>query len=239
MLLLSYDVESTGLDVIKDEVIEVGAVLWSTGQRKALESVGFLVQAEKPISEEITGITGITQAAVDAFGYESGDALGSVIDLMSQADVVIGHNVKRFDERITRSWASRLQTELPDKLWADTMTDIPGVKGEQLVTMAAKHGFVNLFPHSALADCQTVVKLVSGYDIDKIIERAKSPTVVVQSHQGRHENDLVKKLQFRWNPDRKIWWKAVKEMDIEQLKKDASFALSILDKPLAEELLAL
>jgi len=62
---------------------------------------------------------------------------------------------------------------------------------------------------------------------------------VVQSHQSRHENDLVKKLQFRWNPDRKIWWKAVKEMDIEQLKKDASFALSILDKPLAEELLAL
>jgi DNA polymerase-3 subunit epsilon len=232
-------VESTGLDVNKDEVIEVGAVLWSTGQNKALESVGFLVKAEKAISDEITSITGITQSAVDAFGYESADALNSVIDLMSQADVVIGHNVKRFDERITRSWASRFLTELPDKLWADTMTDLPNVKGEQLVTMAAKHGFVNLFPHSALADCQTVVKLISGYDIEKIIERAKSPTIVVQSHQGRHENDLVKKMQFRWNPERKLWFKCVKEMDLEELKKNAAFALSIVDKLTAEELLAL
>ena len=239
MLLLSYDVESTGLNVNTDEVIEVGAVLWSTGQSKSLESVGFLVQTSIPISKEITDITGITQAAVDTFGYESGDALNSVVDLMNQADVIIGHNVKRFDERITRSWASRFLTELPDKLWGDTMTDIPGVKGEQLVTMAAKHGFVNMFPHSALADAQTVIKLIQPYDIDKIVERAKSPTVVLRSHQPNapENNRAVGKLGFRWNGIHKLWWRATKEMDVSDIAAKCPFDVSRVDKEVTLEML--
>jgi DNA polymerase III alpha subunit (gram-positive type) len=240
VLILAYDLETTGVDKQKDRMIEVGLVLYSTGQNKILESTGFLVQSDGvPVTPEITELTHITQEALDRFGYEPSVALNDIMDWMSQADAVIGHNVIRFDKPITDNTAHRLLCELPSKLWIDTMTDLPRTKGEQLITMCAKKGFCNPHQHSAEDDAKATLKLATYYDFGEIVERAKSPTIVVQSHQGRHENDLVKKMQFRWNPERKWWWRPVKEMDLEELKKNASFPLSIVDKQVAEELLAL
>ena len=67
MLLLSLDFETTGLNKEKDQVIEFGAVLYSSTLNKCLDNQGSLVKADVPISAEITGITGITQKAVDKF----------------------------------------------------------------------------------------------------------------------------------------------------------------------------
>jgi phage-related protein len=63
------------------------------------------------------------------------------------------------------------------------------------------------------------------------LTRAKSPVIVVRSLQGRNENDKVKKHRFRWNPERKIWFKLIKEMDIEQLSKEVNgeFKMEVLD----------
>lgn len=236
MILLSYDIETTGLDKQKDRMIEVGLALYSTGQRKILESTGFLVQSDGvPITSEITEITGITQAAVDKFGYDPGDALDSFKEFVQHADAVIGHNVNRFDKPVTEIAAKRLNRFLPEKVWIDTMTDIPGVVGEQLITMCAKHGFINPNQHSAEDDAKAVLKLSAFYDIDKILERAKSPLVIIQSHQERYKNDDAKKFKFRWNPEFKIWWKPVKEMDIEALAALVPFQMSRLDKGISLE----
>lgn len=229
MILLSFDVEATGLDKQQDHVIEVGAVLYSTGQQKCLESLGCLVKTDREITPEITKITGITRAAVDSFGYESEDALDNLLNLAESTEAWIGHNVLRYDKQMLESWLRRFdKTQLVEKLWIDTMTDLPGVEGKKLGYMAADHGFLNMFPHSALSDCQTVVKIVEHYDIDEVCKRARSPIVILQSHQKRNENDLVKApgVRFRWNPDRKIWWKAVKEMDVEAFVKNLKFDVS-------------
>src|ERR1700675_4946388 len=164
MILLSYDVESTGLDTNKDHVIEVGAILFSTGQRRVLESVSFLVKTDRPITEEVTQITGVTKAALDKFGYEQENGLEIVADLMDQADAICGHNVIRFDKRMHDSWAKRHAMAIPEKLWIDSTTDIPNVPMGKLSYVAADHGFINMFPHSALADAQTVLKILSFYD---------------------------------------------------------------------------
>ena len=74
-LLLGFDMETTGLDVVNDRPIEVGLLLYSTTQKKVIESAGFLVKSSVPVSPFITKLTGITQSAVDTFGYESKDAL--------------------------------------------------------------------------------------------------------------------------------------------------------------------
>jgi DNA polymerase III alpha subunit (gram-positive type) len=235
MILLGYDLETTGLDKVNDRMIEVGLVLYSTGQQKVLESTGFLVQSDKPILPEITEITGITQAAVDRFGYSPESALEYFLDFAEQADAVIGHNVIRFDKPVTDNTAKRLDMVLPEKLWIDTMTDIPGVTGEQLITMCAKHGFVNPNQHSAEDDAKSVLKLISGYDIEKIVERAKSPMVVILSHQGRGNNADAKKFKFRWNPEMKLWWKAVKEMDVAALAGEVNFDISRAGKEVSLE----
>lgn len=238
MIILSYDIETTGLNKINDRIIEIGLALYSTGQNKILESTGFLVQSDgAPITAEVTEITGITQAAVDRFGYDPVDALDDVIRFMEQADAVIGHNVIRFDRPITANASKRLNRVLPEKLWIDTMTDIPNVKGEQLITMSAKHGFLNPIQHSAEDDAKSVLKLVSFYDINKVVERAQSPTIVVRSHQPNttENNKVVRKLGFIWNGDFKIWWRATKEMDFENLKSRMPFDVSVVGKEIPLE----
>ncbi len=189
MILLAFDVESTGLDFTKDRVIEVGAILYSTGQQKCLESQGFLVKTDVAISPEITKLTGITQAAVDKFGYDSENSLGIILDMLQVADAVIGHNAVRFDKRMLQAWCNREEHVIWDRLWIDTYTDLP--------------------------------------DTEVGNERAQSPTIVVQAHQARHENDLAKKAKFRWYPEKKMWWKFVKEMDLESFVKSVTFDVSV------------
>lgn len=236
-ILCPLDVETTGLDKVKDRVIELGVCLYSTGQKKYLDSVGQLVQSDGvPVTAEITGITGITQAAVDKFGYDPADSLNTLIEFVSQADAVIGHNIRFFDWPVIENWAKRLGVSLPSVLLVDTMEDIPGVEGEQLITMCAKKGFVNPEQHSALNDAQATMKLAMSYNVDEIVERAKIPTVVVQSLAPRTTNNADnKKYKFRWNPDLKIWWKAVKETDVQELANRVPFAISVLDKSVSIE----
>lgn len=227
MILLALDFETTGTDTANDRVIEVGAILWSTAQNKCLESAGFLVKTDVPISAEITKLTGVHPGAVSKFGFESKDAIDNVMAMAEEAEAFIGQNVLRFDKKVLFAWATREQRAFPAQLWIDTMYDLPGADAKHLGYMAADHGFLNMFPHSALADCQTVLKLVSMYDIDKVVERSKSPFVILQAHQKRSENDLAKKQKFRWNPEYKIWWKAVKQMDVEALGQACTFDIAI------------
>ena len=227
---LSFDVETTGLDKIQDRVIEVGAILYSTGQKKCLESSGYLVKSDVPVSEHITRLTGITQSAIDKFGYDSHDALEALLDLVAQADAFIGQNVKRFDKPILENWARREGLKVPEKLWIDTTVDLPGVKRKHLGYLAADHGFLNLFPHSALSDCQTVIKLAEFYDANKIIERAQSPEIVLISHQKFENNADAKAREFAWNADYRIWWRVAKEMDKDEIVKEAPFDISLAPK---------
>lgn len=223
---MALDFETTGTNVQTDRVIEVGAILYSTGQKKAMESTGMLVKTDVRITEEVTDLTGIHPGAVARFGFEPADAYSNLLDLAELAEAYIGQNVLRFDKRVAEAWGARDGRPFPEKLWIDTMYDLPGQEGKHLGYMAADRGFLNLFPHAALADCQTVLKLLEFEDFDKVLERARSPFVILQARQGRHENDLAKKQKFRWNPDYKIWWKAVKQLDVEKVCSACSFDVS-------------
>ena len=236
MILLSLDFETTGLDVVKDRVIEFGAVLYSTTQKKCLDNQGMLVKSDVPVTAEITSITGITQAAVDRFGYDSENILDIIIDMADQADAIIGYNVKRFDRRVFNEWCIRIKGgTVATSPWIDLYTDLPWqVPVGKLGHVAADHGILNLFPHSALADAQTVLAIAEKYDPQILLDRSQSPVVILRSHQDRSQNELVKKAKFRWNPERKIWWKPVKEIDVDEVLKTFQFQVSI-DKELTLE----
>lgn len=227
MILCAFDLETTGLDVLMDRPIEVGTILYSTGMKKCLESSGYLVKTDVPISPEITALTGIYPSAVKQFGYESDYALDLLLEAIGLADAVIGHNVIQFDKRVLENWAIRHKRRIPEKLWIDTRTDLKG-EGKHLGYQAADKGFLNLFPHSALSDCQTVLKLLDGENIDDVVARAKQPNVVVQSLQDREHNADAKKFKFFWKPDFKMWLKVVKESDIEALSKSTPFDITIV-----------
>ena len=230
MILLSLDFETTGLDVVNDRVIEFGAVLYSTGQKKCLDNQGMLVKSDVPISAAITRITGIHSAAVERFGYEPEGMLDIISNMIAEADAVIGYNVRRFDKRVLENWANRVGYKLPEKMWIDLYQDLPWqVPVGKLSHVAADHGILNLFPHSALADAQTVLAIAEKYDPELLLYRAQSPVVILQARQDRGSNDLVKQApyKFRWNPPNKIWWKPVKEQDVAEIIQSAPFPITI------------
>src|ERR1039458_2344734 len=104
--------------------------------------------------------------------------------------------------------------------------------------VAADHGILNLFPHSALADCQTVLAIASKYDYDELAHRSQSPVVILRARQDRASNELVKQapFKFRWNPPRKMWWKPVKEQDVTEIIQSAPFPITIEKGITVEEL---
>ncbi len=238
MIIAALDFETTGLDKHNDRVIEIGVSLYSTGHKRFLDSVGQLVKSDVAISPFITGKTGIQPSAVEHFGYEEESALSTVFEFINQADAVIGHNIRSFDWPILGNWAKRKGIILPESLVVDTYEDCPyGVKQGTLVSMCADAGFLLTDAHSALADCIGSLKLGLHYGIETVVERARIPFVAVQSHAPRTPtNSENKEFKFRWAPKPyNIWWKAVKESDVELLAKDVPFSISVLDKSVSLE----
>ena len=229
MLLLSLDFETTGLDKQKDLITEVGAELWSTTFGRAMETASYFVDCELPISKEVSDITGITAPMLKKFGRSEVDAIEDVVYLANKADAVIGQNVIQFDKHFLDNAGKRLNIVIPEKLWIDTRTDLPPqVESKSLSYMAADHGFLNPFPHNAVADALTVLKIVALYDIDEIVKRAKEPVLVVRAHQKFDDNHLAKKLKFGFKANLgKAWLKVIKQSDLPQLTKDAAFDISV------------
>jgi DNA polymerase III epsilon subunit-like protein len=243
MILGVLDFETTGIDVLQDRVWEVGQIIYSTGQQRVLESTGFLVATDRPICAQAAAKLKVNPAAVllmcKKFGYDEQDSIEGILEWLKKVDAVIGQNINQFDWEVLRNWANRYRAILPPMLLIDTMWDLPGVQGHQLQHMAADDGFLNLAPHCALADCQTTLKLIENRlsILDKIVERAKSPVVILQSLQDRDNNEQAKDRNalwnqiggsFHWNDQPgHIWWKAVKEMDVEAIAKAAPFDVAI------------
>lgn len=237
MLVVGLDLESTGLDKIQDRPIETAMVLWSTNYNRGLDSRALLIQSDGvPVTPDITEINGITQEMCDALGYSPADAYDESIRYIDRADAIVAFNGRRFDIPMCNSWANRLATKFPDKLIIDPFQDLP-MKGQELITMCAKKR-IYYNPHEALADVGAMLELMGKFDFETVLMRAKSPVVVVQSLQSQKENKKAKKHKFRWNPDEKIWWKAVKQMDIDELarKVNGEFKMQIRDDFTPEDL---
>lgn len=222
MIVAGLDIESTGLDKVKDRPIEVGMTLWSTNFNRGLESHSILVQSDGvKVSSEITEITGITQSMCDNFGLAPLEALEETLDFVERAQAVVAFNGRRFDIPMFQAWAKRHGKVWPEKLVIDPYDDMPatsaaafpGMRPQELITMCAKEG-IYYDPHEASADVGAMLRLMAKRNFEHVLARAQSPLIAIQSHQGRNENDKAKKHKFRWNPDKRLWWKAVKEIDI-------------------------
>lgn len=233
MKLLGLDFETSGLDPQQDRIIEIGAVLWDTDRKAPLEVLGRLVQHPGlKLSDEITQLTGITQEDLDQQGIPIETALARLRELLDHADFVVAHNGNQFDRPFLEEALNRasLMDLLWNKPWIDTMTDVPypeSIRTRKLNHLAADHQVFNPLPHRAVFDVVVMLQILSQYPIAEVVELAKSPTLEIRANVSYEDRNLAKDRGYRWDGERKIWFKTIKELHLDR-ESQAGFPIEVL-----------
>jgi len=236
MHLLIIDFETTGLDFEIDEVIEYGGVVWDTDRSIPLKIFGDFVEPKKLIPSEITKLTGISQDDVDRYGRDPQEMMRDISNMAEKYRVkyFVAHNAD-FDRTFLEKYVNDKDSPnaykaMLDIEWICTKKDIP-FKDEmgrgELLTMAAKHGFLNPFSHRACTDSLTAAKLLSFYTMDEIMKFRESPMLKVISLAPFDQKDEVKSHGFYWNPTTKKWARELREIVFDQEKSKWNFKYRI------------
>jgi len=166
--IVAIDIETTGLDSVKDKIISIGAV--KQLENKQTEDFYRLVQTTQAVPENITKLTGITDEMLATQGVELSAGLQELKYFLGDLPVV-GYNL-RFDELfLTNGFKNVGQEDLANRM-IDVMPVVKRVNAfldnYRLKTVLRDYGIVNEKPHNALADARATLTLAS-----KLVETQK------------------------------------------------------------------
>lgn len=150
---VSLDLETTGLSVNNDEIIEVGAVKFQ-GQQ-TIETFQSMVNPNRSLTGFVRRYTGIRQEEVDSappFSQVSGQ-LATFIG----TSPIVGHNVA-FDLGFLNNKGLRLSNPRSDT-WDLAFVLLPGNKEYALAKIAASLGITHPRPHRAVEDARVTMHL--------------------------------------------------------------------------------
>jgi len=220
---LFVDVETTGLDWRTDEIIELAMVPFRYGLDGRIYEVGEafqgLRQPARPISAEITALTGIDDAMVAGRTID----LDAVAAVAAPAALVVAHNAA-FDRRFLERFCEVFRT----KPWACSMTQVDwaaeGHEGTKLAWLAAGAGFF-YDRHRAVNDCAAAIELLAtdlprrgGPALAALLRQARTPTWRIWAENAPFAmKDRLKARGYRWNGDDSVpsrcWYADVAEAD--------------------------
>jgi DNA polymerase III subunit epsilon len=199
------DVETTGLDPTRDEIIELAMVKFRYGRHGEITGVTDIFQCfnqpSRPIPAAITRLTGITDAMVEGCRIER----ASVEAFIAGADIVIAHNAgfdRKFVERAVPIFA-----HLP---FACSATEIAwkryGFSGAKLSYLLMETGFFYQ-AHRAIDDCYAVLELLARplpssatTALAVLLERARRSTFRIWAEHSPFDlKNILKTRGYRWN----------------------------------------
>ena len=202
---LIIDLETTGLDPTKDEVIEVAAVKFRYDQNDTISGVSGIFQAfnqpSGPIPPEVTRLTGITDEMVAGCKIDDTALEAFVAD----AGIVIAHNAG-FD----RKFAERFWPAFETKNWACSATQIDwkahGFGGAKLAYLLSEIGLFHN-AHRAIDDCHALLEVLAhplpasaGPALAVLLERARRRAFRIWAENAPFElKDQLKKRGYRWS----------------------------------------
>lgn len=154
---IAFDVETTGLNPMENEIIEIGALKVRNG--KVAERFMEFIHPQSPISTAITDLTGITNEMV-ASARTRGEVVSDFLDFCED-DVLIGHNVS-FDYSFMKSSAAK--DGMPfEKMGIDTLKIAQKVHknldSKSLGSLCAYYNIENKSAHRAYHDALATAKL--------------------------------------------------------------------------------
>lgn len=241
---MSEDLPNKGVNLLLDRVTEIGAVLWDVELNQPVRMFSELIDEEDrlPISEEIAELTGITDQMLETYGAK-GEEITRVLErlshMLNQADYLMAHNGENYDRPMLGALFNRFGVALPGVNWIDSSKDIEFprmIRGRSMALLEHSHGFINPFPHRAITDVLSMLKIATKYDIPRMALLADSPTVTLvaklNAPNWRDKEEVqkfntiknkVSKARFKWNPDNKTWVKKVPKVLVVEGSLDFDF----------------
>lgn len=229
MIVLALDTESTGLDVLKDRIIEIGAILYDTEAKQPLRLYDrFIRPSGEPLPAGFTSPTGIRGEWLIAHGVSLPDAMGEIQRMIAAMPdpIVIGHNIINYDKPLILTELAREQIighGIETAHVLDTRQDLPleqEPSSRKLIHMLAELAkCVNPYEHRALFDAAGCLKLIDLFPFEKILENSKQPLVTLRAlvtYQMEKERQGAKELRYNWNGEKKVWTKQVRENAVER-----------------------
>lgn len=233
MIVLGYDLETTGLDTQTDRIIEVGAVIWDTEKNVPIEIYSQFVKPDPsvlPLKEEIINLTGISDEYIEALGVDTITVMAHIQGMCTRHKVeyIIAHNGEGYDKPLTYAELSRCGIGgdfclriLP---WVDTRSDLPfkiEPSSRRLMHLAGEHGFLNPFSHRAVFDVLTMLKVMSHYDFNEVAAQSKIPWATARALVGYEDREKAKEMRFSWEKIgektyTKMWVKKIRENQVEK-----------------------
>lgn len=227
---LFLDVETTGLDLLRSEAIELAIVPFEftlDGQVfRTGEPLSQLNEPSAPLSAEITALTGLTDAALEGKRFE----VKAIEAIVGPASLIIAHNAA-FD----RPFAERISSAFKSKPWACSMTGVPwrveGLESRRLSDLLAHFGLF-FDSHRACEDCLAGVELLrmplprSGKLVmAALLDGARRATYRISAKRAPFDaKDKLKARGYRWNGEASLGphaWSI--EVEAEQVELELQF----------------
>lgn len=149
-----FDLETTGISSVYDEVVEISAVKVQNSQ--VVEEFTALVNPGVPIPPQASAVNGITDEMVAVCpGFE--EVFSQFLDFVQDA-VLVGHNIHSFDMKFLyrdaeRFWGETLGNDYIDTLQISRMY-LPALGRHRLTDLASHYGIATEGAHRALNDCR-------------------------------------------------------------------------------------
>jgi DNA polymerase-3 subunit epsilon len=220
------DLETTGLDTSKHEILEVAMVKFRYSNGGQITGVTDIFQAfNQPLAHipaEIIELTGITDGMVAGHKIDS----AALERFVANANVVIAHNAA-FDRRFAeKSWSL-----FEHKHWACSATGIEwqkyGFGGIKLSYLLTQSGFFHE-AHRALDDCYATLEILarelpatSTTALAVLLDRARRKSFRIWAENAPFQlKDALKRRLYRWNDGsdgRPRGW----HIDVDECNRDA------------------
>lgn len=164
---IAFDIETTGLDPMYDEIIEIGAIKIEDG--KEIETFSTLIKPEYEIDEFITELTGITNEMVmDA--PKINEVLPKFMDFINDS-VILGHNVN-FDinfiyDNLINEDMKPITNDFVDTLRLSRRL-LPELKHHRLSDLANYYNIDTTGSHRSLTDVRITIDIFKN--LEKLVE---------------------------------------------------------------------
>lgn len=219
--VLVLDTETSGLEPKTDRILELAATVFSVEHKCPVLSFSTLI-ADARVVNLAERVNRIPSGALPK-GRSEKDAVHAVLLYASACDAFVAHGAA-FDEWFMRESVARTGLMWPTIPWVDSMSDVEwpeGKRGESLVATALAHGVGVANAHRAMADVDTLVRLMQRvserHDLGALLARGMRPKVHVVSMAPFEQKDVVKEHGFHWDGAKRVWWRDMPAEDVGSL----------------------